>query len=692
MAILALLVGLVYANTLTVPFVFDDEGAVLLNPTIRDLGSLDVLRPAADGSTTTARPLVNLSLALNYALSGEATWSYHLVNLLIHLGCTLLLFGLVRRTVATGTLLHLPRRSEAGGPPAVHSDSAGRIALATAALWAVHPLQTETVVTIAQRTESLCAFFYLLTLYGFVRGVRNAAVHQPAINRQVASDGGLKDRPIAKPGARWLAVSAVACLAGMASKEVMVTAPLVVLLFDRTFVAGSFAAAWRRRRGYYLGLAATWVLLAGLVFSAGSARGDAAGLGQGVSAWHYLLTQAGALLHYLRLSLWPYPLVLDYGTAVTRNLADAIVAASAVLLGLAGTVWALVRRPVAGFLAASFFVLLAPSSSFIPLVTQTVAEHRMYLPLALLVVSATWATSRVRGGFGALGILGVALGAATLARNADYRDPIRLWQENAVHAPRVPRVFNNLAIALQRAGRSDEAARAYARAVELDPTYVSAYYSWGLTLLERGDPAGAIERLSRAVALSPNHIDARFSLATALVRAGRGAEAVPHFEALRQRQPSADVHHNLALALAADGRVEEATREFEAAIELDPAQLASRLELARLLQGAGRAAAARAVLEDLLKVDGRHREALQRVAMLCAQAGDLGTAERHFRALVEVAPGDAAAHGNLGNVLLLRGQPEAAMRSYERALALRPGDPRLQESLELAREALGSGR
>ena len=235
----------VYANSLAAPLLFDDGPAIAQNPTIRQLWPLSgALAPPATGAGVSGRPLVNLSLAVNYALSGEKVWSYHALNLLVHLAAGLTLFGVVRRTLAaksTGDPRALP------APPEARS-----AALLIALLWIVHPLQTETVTGIIQRTEALMGLFYLLTLYCFIRGA------------------GLES------GRRgWFALSFLACLSGMATKEVMVSAPLVVLLYDRVFLARDWREVWRRRRGPHLAQAATWLLLAALVARMGGTRAPA---------------------------------------------------------------------------------------------------------------------------------------------------------------------------------------------------------------------------------------------------------------------------------------------------------------------------------------------------------------------------------------------------------------------------------
>ena len=377
---------LAHHNSVSGPFIFDDKPAIAENPTIRQLWPIwKPLCPLNHGETVTGRPLLNLSFAVNYAVNGLNVWGYHVANLAIHVLTALLLFGILRRTFL------LPSRADVPVCP-MNQDSRCRqeclprryekfyLALAIALLWAIHPLQTESVTYIVQRAESLVALFYLLTLYCFIRGATYGR------------------------GRFWYAAAVLACLLGMASKEVMVSAPLMVLLYDRAFLAGSFREAWRRRYGVYLALASTWVLLGWLVIVAGG-RGGSAGFGAGVGSWAYLCTQFGAIVHYLKLSVWPHPLLLDYGretVPITLEIVpDAILV---VLLGLA-TLVALWRWPKIGFLGAWFFAILAPTSSIVPVATQVVAEHRMYLPLAAVVTAVTFAGYAVCWGLASRGLL-----------------------------------------------------------------------------------------------------------------------------------------------------------------------------------------------------------------------------------------------------------------------------------------------
>jgi tetratricopeptide (TPR) repeat protein len=687
-AALAIVVALVYGNSLRAPFLFDDIGAVVNNPTLRELTSFAVLNPPRDGSTTTGRPIVNLSFALNYALSVENVWSYHLFNIALHALAAITLMGIVRRTLLRERAR--PVRSPLaprGSPPARQAAAASAarrtgdapamtqastIAFFAALVFALHPLQTESVVCIAQRTEVLCGVFYLLTLYGFIRGCERREGKTGSAHR------------------RWFGVSVAACLLGMGTKEVMVTAPLLVLLYDRTFVSGTFGGALRSRGAFHGALACTWIPLALLVAQGGGSRGASAGFGLGVTWWTYLLKQADAAVLYLRLSFWPHPLVLDYGTGVAHSFADVWWQGTIVLALLATTVWALVRRPIAGFFGSAFFLILAPSSSIIPLVTQSVAEHRMYLPLASLV-TALVAGASLRFGRHAtwpLAAVGLVLAVATVARIDDYRTVVSIWSDTIAKVPDNARAHNNLAWALQHEGKPAQANAHFARAVELQPDYVSAWYNRAVALLEQGRAVDAVERLAAAVRLAPLHADAHVNLGNALTQAQRTAEALPHYEATLRIKPAADVHYNLGLALDSLRRTGEAEDHFRAALRLKPQLHEAHFQLGRIAERAGRMAEAESHYSEVLRLAPEHAAAHARLGLLLARTERLEPAAEHFRAAIRLQPGDADAHANLGNVLLLQSRPREALASYEEALRLRPNDPRTRENIELARQAM----
>src|SRR5262245_25791538 len=307
-----------YRNSLGGAFIFDDRTAIEKNAQIRTLwppwsALSPPWRTAAGG-----RPFVNLTLAVNYAMGGLGVLGYHVFNVGTHLLAALALYGVVRRTLL-GPILRERYRQEAPW-----------IALAVAVIWVVHPLLTESVAYTIQRTELLMGFFFLLTLYCVIRGVES--FHWPA----------------------WYVGAVVSNLLGMCSKEVTVVVPLVVLAYDRLFLAESFREIARRRWGLYAGLAASWLLLAELLRMRAiadapprmRARADAPYRAANVhiARWDFALTQSGVISHYLRLALWPHPLVGDYYDWPIATSLLSVLPTMAVILALLGaTAWALYR-------------------------------------------------------------------------------------------------------------------------------------------------------------------------------------------------------------------------------------------------------------------------------------------------------------------------------------------------------------
>ena len=249
-AMLALAVGVVYGTALRGPFIFDDSDSIRNNPTIVRLWPLiggtngGPLNPESD-LPVSGRPLVNLSFALNYHFGGLDPFGYRACNVVLHVASALLLWAIVRRT------LRLPRFGGRFEP------SAGWLAFVVSLLWALHPLQTEAVIYVTQRTELMVAFFYLATLYCSLRYWATFSPADVADPRKAL----LEARPDGWHRIAWLSLAVLSCLCGMACKEVMVSAPLVVLLFERTFVAGGLTNALRRSWPLYVGLASTELLL-----------------------------------------------------------------------------------------------------------------------------------------------------------------------------------------------------------------------------------------------------------------------------------------------------------------------------------------------------------------------------------------------------------------------------------------------
>jgi Tfp pilus assembly protein PilF len=628
--------ALAYANSFHGVFLYDDPPSIVDNPPLRTLWPTWPEMWAKKDTTFAGRPVAAFTFALNYAISGFDAWSYHLLNIAIHVLCGLALWGLLRRTMegvasapdgerGTPDRAPIPRRprgadatsprgADATGPlrPTRTSAATGRptrgsaatggagAALAITLLWLVHPLQTESVTYISTRTESLMSLFLLLTLY--------------CVLRSTTSTRG-----------RWWFVLAVACCAlGMGSKEVMVVAPLLVLLYDRTFLAGSFAAALRRRVWLYVGLAATWLLLAGLL--ALQPRAKSVGFHHAdIKWWEYALTQFGVLVHYLRLSVWPRPLIFCYDSWPVARSFFAVWPQAVLITALAvGTLWALWRRPWLGFLGAWFFLILAPSSSVVPIVTEVAAERRMYLPLAaviLLVVlgAARWLLcGRPRWiGVGLTIVLIVACTGGTLQRNRVYNSVETAWRDVLRTYPDSPGAHLSLATEFYMQGRTDAGIAILEALLKRDPGVWEAHYGLGHGYRSKDDFPRAAEHYGRAVRIDPNDCRARTNYGGLLLILGKPAEAETQLvESLRLKpdQPFALFH--LGRTYETEHRLDDAAQAYRRWLKLDPNTAMAHARLGIVLAAQGRTADATQHLEQALRLQSDLTEAQDALARL----------------------------------------------------------------------------
>jgi tetratricopeptide (TPR) repeat protein len=613
-----------YADSFDGVFLFDDLQRIVQNPHIRQLW------PPSVTLGGTSRPLVQLTFALDWAASGPSVWSYHLLNVAVHVLAALALFGVVRRTLV-----------RAAWPAEIRAAAPG-LALASALLWTVHPLHTQAVTYLVQRGESLMSLCYLLVLYCVIRGIDS-------------------DAPW-----RWY-VPAVASMAlGAASKPVIVTAPLLVLLWDRIFAARSLRELLARRRGLYAGLAAGWLLVGALLAHAPGDWQESAGFSAvPATPARYAATELGVVTHYLRLAVWPHPLVLDYGWPIAAGTADVLPGALVVGTLLAATAWALRRRPAAGFFGAWFFLVLAPSSSLIP-IADPAFEYRMYLPLAGVVVLLALGAHRLLGRLprlaGAVQVATVAVAAAALAavtlrRNLDYRSELAMWTDTVAKRPANARAHMNLGVVLDGLGRLPEAVARYEEALRLRPEYPDALSSLGSAVARRGDLDRAIGYYRAALALQPWHDGARTNLGAALAAQGRAEEAIAEFtEALRTNPGSAQAHYNLGVMLARQGRLAEAEAHERTALEISPAHAEAHSTLGAILEHRGQTDAAIAQYEEAIRLRPDYADARYNLAVVLARRGRVDEARAHLRAALAANPDFAPA----SRALAALGSPSGA--------------------------------
>ena len=638
--VIAVCVICAYGNSTSGSFLFDDFAHIHHKEHIRNARLWEIV-------SRERRPVVALSLAFNHAIGGLEPAGYHVFNIAVHIAAALILFGVVRRTMRL-----VERAARVRGGAAQDGGGAEWTALATAAIWAVHPVQTQSVTYIIQRGESLMGLFYLLTLYCVIRGAES------------------------KRRATWHLGAVLACGLGMGSKAVMISAPLAVLAYDRTFLATSVVEAMRRRWTLYAGLAATWCIpvlcgVAGGVLSTAPHSRAAVGFGiADLTPMQYALTQPRVILEYIRIALWPALLCFDHSWPLATGALEAGPYV-AVILALGGlSLWGLWRRTWLGFAGTWFFIVLAPTSSIVP-IRDALVEHRMYLSLAGVVLlgvrGVSWGVGKMfnddTAGVSRATLLKVAaavaavaaLGAATRTRNETYMSDVSLWRDVVAKRPNNARAHLNLGVALDD---PEEALVAYREALRIKPDYADAHFNLGRVYAETGRADAALEAYGRAIADDASLASAHFNLGNLLKQRGQVEDSIAAYRGAI----AADAQHvgarvNLGTALASIGDVDEAARQLREAVEIDPASVEAHVNLGMVLVRSG----------EFERAIGEYEIAL-------------GLLEHDKRVGMR-----AHVHYLLGSAHERRGDIDGAIGHYERAVALDHGHVQARRALTAAR-------
>lgn len=631
---LLILAGLcAYANSFTKAFLLDDEVWIVQN------GRL-ATEPLEAIKAMPTRPLAMATIVVNHKLGGLKPFGYHLFNVVAHVAAALVLYGVVRRT------LLLPRwagRYDATAVP---------IALATALVWMLHPIQTQSVTYIIQRCESMMGLFFLAGFYTFARSLTAA-------------------RPTG-----WYVATVVAFTLSGGFKETAVVFPPLVLLYDRAFGAGMFRSALRQRKWFYLALGVMWLgmlwvtagaALTGVVGDRPEGRTDMdAGFGvQAVTPYQYLLTQAGVIIHYLRLSVWPTNLCFDYqGWPIAHSPVD-VAGQLVVVVGLlAASLWAAVRYPAAGFVALWFFATLAPTSSIMPII-DVAFEQRMYLPLATLVVFAMVGGAMLVERVAArsdrpqvlrlsativVGLVAIVLGVRTVARNEVYRSPVTMWEDTARKNPNGFRTHANLAQAFITVGRYEDAVRSSENAIRVDPNARMSYVNRGAGLINQGKLAEGQASVQKAIEVSGGGFaNADNLLAWCYLWANQLEKAEFHFRyAVVGKSDRAEYRYYHAMVLFLLKRDAEAHEQAAEAKRINADWMVARARVNRIVALADdtkphELRASRMLQELFCRIDGdRTPEYLDTLAFAYAAEGNYAEAAAATRRALKVANQDWA--------------------------------------------------
>ncbi|MBF0567518.1 MAG: tetratricopeptide repeat protein [Nitrospirae bacterium] len=566
--IIAAVCVIIYSNSFKAPFMFDDYTNIIEKSVIKDIGqykdSYSLISPK-----TNRRFVGVLTFALNYKLNGMDVAGYHVFNLMVHVLSALAVYWLVMLIFRTPFF-------ESFDP----FFGRGLTALFTALLFAVHPIQTSAVTYIVQRYTSLATLLCLVSLLAYVKS---------RLTRSSPMRYGL------------YAVSIIAAVAAMRTKEIAFTLPVIAVLFEFLFLDGRL----KKRLLYLLPLVSTMLIIP-ISILANKAPDAANALTialnpklidssmklasvTDITRTEYLFTEFRVIVTYLRLLFVPVSLNLDYDYPVFRSFFKAEVVLSFLIVAslFASAVCMLFKsfrayRPAARLYCFGmlwFFIALSVESSVIP-IKDVINEYRLYYPsvgfFIAVVAVVVWIVQK-RGrpakvyAISVLSLIIVVFSAMTVMRNEVWADRVRLWEDTVRKSPNKARPHYNLGYDYIRQGRVVDASREFQTAIMLKPDFADAYNNLGDIYAAQGRMDEAIDAFKKAVQSDPNFAVAYNNLGTIYDERGQFEEAATDYRtAIRLRPDYIDARLNLGNLLIKAKQFNEAAAEFQGVLHLAP--------------------------------------------------------------------------------------------------------------------------
>ena len=612
----------IYFNSLKGSFQFDDV-PLISKPWIKNLDSFSRFVKITSFEN---RPILLWTYALNNSLGKNKEFGFHLLNLLLHIGVTLLIFLSVLKTYS-----FIRGRNNTENRP-VGTTSGTNILLfplITALIFSLHPLNTDSVAYISSRSSLLATFFYLMSLYLFLH----------------IFDYNKGKNLLSKPLLLGPLVATTMYLS-LASKLIAATLPLLLGFWYFVFVFPNknFEKIWKK---YWIYLLVILVFLAALFLSGQSWLYKAKDQGfELYGQLPYLLIQAKVIVfYYLKLFLFPFNLSVDSGMPFSSILEDPLIIVSILIITaiivtaiqsknvwlLFGTIW--------------FFITLGPTSSFIPL-NDLAVEHRTYLPMTLgLCMAIGWGISCL-GPCKRLGILLVILIAfslTTISRNGDWVSEISLWEDVTRKNPNSSRAHNNL----------------------------------GKAYFEKGDLTRAGFHFKKSIASIPNFVKEKFNLKSTdefLSRNKRSTNINSNNQNLRLVAEIVEPHYNLASIYIDQGKLDLAEKEYIQTLSLRPDHSSAKIGLGSVYNKKGIFDKAENLYLQAIK-DGNSKNNIKsypiahlNLGEVYAKTGRMPLAIQEWERAIHLDSSLLPAHFNLGTAFMMQEKLDPAEKYFSNCL------------------------
>jgi Tfp pilus assembly protein PilF len=645
--LMAALVILAYSNTLQTPFLFDDVPNIVENPYIKIKEiSFKSLAQAAAKSPADSRWLSNASFAINYYFTGMAVQSYHIVNIIIHILCGIVLYYLSLTTLTLPFWRRGYRHFR-------------EIAFFASFLWLLHPAQTNGVTYIVQRMTSLAALFFLVSMLAYAKG---------RIQQQ--------------PGKRifLLLLSAFSGVLAIISKENAIMLPVMILGYEIFFLKQYSTKHFNKNiiiTGLALFLVSTVVVV---MFYFDGSNPFASVLPGGYGGRDFtlserLLTQPRVVLHYLSLIFWPDPerLNLNYDFLISKALLVPPITVISILglLFMISAIFLLFNRNrLLSFTLFWFLGNLVIESSIIPL--EIIFEHRMYLPATFVIIaliSVAYGLFYKKEKLLSLVLICavVLLAFFTWQRNADWQSEVRMWSDIVAKSPDLARAHVNLGKGLVREGRFEEAQSILVRAINLDPEDGNAYLNLAIVLEYQNHLEQALLYSDKALEVGKAN-PAKIHQVKGLVYSKQGnvqSAILEMEEALRFEPDSSTIHVNLGIVYARSGNRSKAEKYFRKASSLDPDDGFALQNLGIVLEKQNKLSEAVQAFEyALTKPIGDVAKIHNNLASLYLRLQQNDLALVHVQKSIEMNPNIPQSYITRGRIYEAGGQNELAFQQY----------------------------
>jgi len=528
---------IVYYNSLFCSFHFDDTASITDNFAIRNLSNLQGI-----WNFWPCRFISYLSFAFNYHFNRLDVWGYHLFNLGVHLVTAVLVWWLVLLTLSTPVMKDNKIVSQAH-----------LVALLVGLIFISHPIQTEAITYIVQRAASMAAMFYIAALCFYVKArllqdaTLNGVIARNEVTKQSFEE--IASSPMAPRNDTaqiiFYICALLTAILAMFTKETAITLPLMILLYEVSFLKTDKIFNWKRVTPFLLTIfiiPLTMLLTKSVNFHEMRRVTEGA---PGISSAHYFLTQFRVLVTYIRLLFLPLNQNFDYEYSISKSLFELSTLVSFLFLT---SILFFARRMFSRYRLISFSILwfvltLTPESSVIP-IKDVIFEHRLYLPMAgfsIFLVSGAYyffGKNFFKVMIVTLTLIVAGYSFLTYQRNKIWKNEITLWEDGVSKSPHKARPYASRGAAYYEQGNFALSLADSDKAIALDPNLADAYYNRGLVEYRQGKFLQALSDWNKTIKLNHLYEDAYNNRGMVYDHQGKLAQAVSDYNKAIQINPN----------------------------------------------------------------------------------------------------------------------------------------------------------